>query len=70
MIDTHRYDSLMFLEIFHIGLNKLSGSMPDDICALHDTSSLSDITADCERNETNLECKCCTYCFGEKDYDL
>ena len=48
------------------GNPRLSGSMPSSVCALKDTSTLGEVTADClpsSNSDTDgIVCSCCTTC--------
>ncbi len=59
-----KWSSLKQLQELSIHSNDLSGKVADGLCALADSGELRNFTADCSGDPPQIECECCTLCYG------
>lgn len=51
------------LRVLTLHGNSLTGTMPDEICALRSDHELKTLEADCDGSNPKVACSCCTKCY-------
>jgi len=51
------------MEELDLGYNKVTGTMPEELCSLFSSGKLKKLWADCHE----VECSCCTHCCVDGD---
>ena len=52
-------------DVLHLAGTSVSGSVPNEVCALVGDNGLSTLSSDCGGANPAVSCDCCTFCFDD-----